>query len=284
MSGPKGPPRIQFTNNGSSFLPPTHSMSPGQYLQSPNKRFKLILQNDINLVLFDGAAPIWSAQGGQPYTNLLKPVKAVPNSFYIWYNLVLVDHTRNRCWTTTSSTPTGATLEAAGRRAYLALQDDGNLVSIDSIPLWNSVPSIPSTPGHSSSIFFPSGTSFAVGHRYSAGSAGLVFQADGNLVLFGANGQALWTSKTPGAARAVMQEDGNFVIYNASNVAMWSTRTQGKPGAVGRLQSNGGFSVVYERPTWARFGFVPTIIPPRVFYPDHSTGPFPTFKDWTFKF
>lgn len=281
---PSGPPRIQFTNNGSPYLPPTHSMSPGQYLCSPNQRFKLVLEADVSLVIYDGPERIWSAENGQPYTVTYKPVKAVPNSFYIWYSLVLVDHTRNRCWVSKSSTPPEGTLEAGGRRAYLSLQDDGNLVAIDSMPLWTCVPTIPNTPGLADSIYFPSGENLVVGQRYSAGNAGLIFQTDGQLVLYSHSDQVLWTSSTFGGARAVMQEDGDFVIYNSSNVKMWSSRTAGKAGAIGRLQSNGGFSIVYEKPIWARFGFAPTIIPARVFYPDHGKGHFPTFKNWTWTF
>jgi hypothetical protein len=38
-----------FTANGSSVLPPRNLMSAGQFLQSPNKRFRLVYQPDENL-------------------------------------------------------------------------------------------------------------------------------------------------------------------------------------------------------------------------------------------
>jgi hypothetical protein len=64
----------------------------------------------------------------------------------------------------------------------------------------------------------------------------LVMQPDGNLVLYGYQGntqQALWSSGTfqQGGVCAVMQADGNFVLYTAggesSGHALWSSHTSG---------------------------------------------------------
>ena len=53
-----------------------------------------------------------------------------------------------------------------------------------------------------------------------------VLQYDGNLVLFDANGQTLWSSNTStaGCANLVVQEDGNLVLYNATH-AVWASNT-----------------------------------------------------------
>ena len=59
----------------------------------------------------------------------------------------------------------------------------------------------------------------------------LCLQDDGNLVNYGANGQAYWSSGTSGRGsrnRAVMQNDGNFVLYDRDNQAYWSTNTTQK--------------------------------------------------------
>lgn len=58
----------------------------------------------------------------------------------------------------------------------------------------------------------------------------LTLQSDGNLVVYGLGGRALWNSQTNGlgAVRGVMQGDGNFVLRRADNVAVWHTHTGGQ--------------------------------------------------------
>ncbi len=60
-----------FTGSGGAVLPPNQIMRPGQFLQSPNGRFKLDLQPDGNLVVKDNGAVVWVADGNQPYSNTL---------------------------------------------------------------------------------------------------------------------------------------------------------------------------------------------------------------------
>ncbi len=83
----------------------------------------------------------------------------------------------------------------------------------------------------------------------------LVYQADGNLVLYRDDSQPLWASQTAGTSvgQAVMQDDGNFVIYDAHGNGMWHTGTNGNPGAVLTLQEDGNL-VVYTAsgvPIWS---------------------------------
>jgi hypothetical protein len=54
------------------------------------------------------------------------------------------------------------------------------------------------------------------------------FQYDGNLVVYKANGQAIWASGTAGqgATRLKFQKDGNLVIYR-NDQAIWSSQTNG---------------------------------------------------------
>ena len=80
-------------------------------------------------------------------------------------------------------------------------------------------------------LYGPSGralwaTSFRTGSWRS--QEYVIFQADGNLVTYG-GGRAIWSSGTPGSgARFVVQNDGNLVIYNGSNRAVWSSGTAGR--------------------------------------------------------
>lgn len=85
------------------------------------------------------------------------------------------------------------------------------------------------------------------------GNFNLVFQTDGNLVLY-QSGRALWSSGThgSGATRVVFQEDGNLVIYGKTG-PVWSSNTFGNIGARLVVQNDGNV-VVYsyaDRPLWA---------------------------------
>lgn len=74
----------------------------------------------------------------------------------------------------------------------------------------------------------------------------LIYQNDGNLVLYGPGNQALWNSGTWGrsAGRAIIQNDGNLVVYDAGGRSVWHSGTWGNAGARLALQDDGNL-VVY---------------------------------------
>lgn len=61
----------------------------------------------------------------------------------------------------------------------------------------------------------------------------MVFQGDGNLVIYDSHQQAVWASGTHGknVARMIMQDDGNLVMYDGDGAAVWATGTSGVPNA-----------------------------------------------------
>ena len=63
------------------------------------------------------------------------------------------------------------------------------------------------------------------GFELQSGSAKLVFQTDGNLVLYNSDGKARWQSGTygRGAAKVSFQNDGNIVVYRADNAPLWAS-------------------------------------------------------------
>ena len=73
---------------------------------------------------------------------------------------------------------------------------------------------------------------------WSSGTAGttveegLSFQADGNLALYSTGGGGLWSSESSRVvnkgATLKVQNDGNVVLYTAESVAVWKTGTSGK--------------------------------------------------------
>lgn len=75
------------------------------------------------------------------------------------------------------------------------------------------------------------------GLRSKNGRVKLVFQTDGNLVLYG-DGRPLWWTGPSDATRAVMQTDGNFVLY-AGSAPRWDSGTAGRPGSRLIVQDDG---------------------------------------------
>jgi hypothetical protein len=263
-----------MSENGLSILNPKTEMVFNQYLDSPNKRFRLIFQEDSNLVLWDGTDPVWAGNADVPYSGEVYPKRGMTAKVsiaYLNYALCVSDNQRSRLWSTDNSTPPDKDTTAAMLRTFLQLQDDGNIVIIDAIPVWASKKSIPVTPDLPA-VMIPPGTMIYPGDSFTVGNSNLVFQGDGNLVLYGENGVVLWASYTheKGGAFAAMQADGNFVVYNQAGVAVWHTQTDGYPGSYARIQENGSFSIVTQKVVWARFGFKPNIKPVKVFYPNNG--------------
>jgi hypothetical protein len=96
------------------------------------------------------------------------------------------------------------------------------------------------------------------------GSASLIMQGDGNLVLYEPipGGRALWTSDTwgnPGSS-AIMQGDGNLVVYAPDGNPLWASNTWGNPGAFLVMQDDRN-AVVYApdwNPLWASNTYLQT--------------------------
>ncbi|MFP3496185.1 hypothetical protein SB759_18320 [Pseudomonas sp. SIMBA_059] len=123
---------VPFTQNGSAVLPPRNFMLVGQYLESPSKQYKLILEADGNMRLYNNGVPIWVADNTVPYTYVdSRPNKDLVTCFYMQGSAFLVDHVHSRTWATI-----GDWLSGSADRASLQVQDDGNVVVVDDVPRW----------------------------------------------------------------------------------------------------------------------------------------------------
>lgn len=105
--------------------------------------------------------------------------------------------------------------------------------------------------------FLTSGQWLSVNERLTSGNRAfdLVYQGDGNLVLYRWDGLPIWASNTPGqtAGSATMQGDGMFVLYTPEGVPYWSAKHHAQPGSSIVLQSDGNL-VIYNVdgvPIWA---------------------------------
>jgi hypothetical protein len=87
----------------------------------------------------------------------------------------------------------------------------------------------------------------------SDGRFRLVFQGDGNLVLYRVTGgmTALWSTGTngTGAALVAMQSDGNLVMYSTTSAVLWSTNTWGHPNSWLVVQDDGNLVLYAPGPT-----------------------------------
>ncbi|AZA83407.1 curculin domain-containing protein [Chryseobacterium lactis] len=81
----------------------------------------------------------------------------------------------------------------------------------------------------------------------------LMFQNDGNLVLYTRDGSPVWDTKTTDrGVKAVFQEDGNLVVYTPANGVAFTSNTYGKGADRLTVQDDGNL-VIYNgsNPLWA---------------------------------
>jgi hypothetical protein len=106
----------------------------------------------------------------------------------------------------------------------------------------------PPTPSASASLL-ASGAMLLPGASIQSpnGQFRLIYQTDGNLVIYNAAGNPVWHTNTYGTSpgRAHMQPDGNFVVYNSSGQPLWHTFTYGRNGASLAMQDDGNL-VIYS--------------------------------------
>ncbi len=198
---------------------------------SANGAYTLALQNDGNLVLYRNASTgrraIWASD-----TRGFNAVRLVMQRDG---NLVMLKGTKP-IWATNSA--------GAGQSAYLAVQNDGNLVvyyrsagqlkwywgrAFERQFIW---------PGH----FMRSGVVLDSRNRLFR----LAMQRDGNLVLTRlSDRKVLWHSRTAGRPNAFGRQnrDGNFALYTSAGTAYWSTRTNKDPGAYLSVTNDGNLVI-----------------------------------------
>ncbi len=208
---------------------------PGQSLKSPGGRFELIMQGDGNLVLYEqpGNVPLWATgTKGKPVAVCTMQSDG---------NLVLYQAGPHSVWASNTNGNPGS---------HLAVQDDGNAViyRANNTSPWATNTVVPSGPTAEGDTM-TAGTMLYPGQSIKSGDGKftLIMQADGNLVLYRAEGLSLWASGTKGKPVAVcaMQGDGNLVLYQAGPHSVWASNTNGNPGSRLVVQDDGN-AVIYR--------------------------------------
>jgi len=233
-------------------------LKPAEFIKSPNGIYTLRYQANGHLVLLKGTTQVWSSWS---------PVTAPATAAYLICMAGRVDLSRKEAvaggtaylkyWSTCTNTP----------GAFLAVQDDGNLVLYGPAMqvLWDKSrvppPCSPSmgTYGITSNVAYnavPLGFSLKPGESFRSpnGTYKLLYQTDGNLVIL--KGTAVdWqtgkTTTTPG--KATFQTDGNLVTTDASGAKTWSAVANVQYGDRLALQNDGNL-VIYRGNDviWAR--------------------------------
>ena len=226
--------------SSAKILGSNETLSAGNVVYSDNGQYHLAMQTDGNLVVYGPTGAVWQSQTSGSGGN-----RAVMQGDG---NLVIYRADNTAAWSSKTAHP----------GAFLAVQDDGNVVIYWPRPAWASNTSNPATQQSAESKYLASGSTMSAGQTVTVAQYMLVFQADGNLVLYKNGGNPIWSTGTQGkgATYAVMQSDGNFVIY-AGSTALWSTKTNGANGAQLVLQSDGNLVIYAPTAAWStKFGLV----------------------------
>lgn len=223
-------------NADPSTLPPV--LAVGESVSSPSGSFRLIMQGDGNLVVYNAAGrAIWATMTFVPGSYLAAQRDG---------NLVLYDPYGSPVWATMT----------VRWGAYTKMQDDGNLVVYSSGgPLWDSY----GNTGARAVYFVPRRRVWTLKAGETArswnGDLMMAMQVDGNFVTY-YRGVATWATMTftPGSWM-VVQDDGNLVVYRPSGRPAWATMTL-SAGAALYLRDDGN-AVLYSSaggPLWDSAG------------------------------
>ncbi len=187
-----------------SSLAPGQYLAPGSQLVSPNGLFILTYNNDDGtLVLTDWKQqPLWNSN----YSSS-QPTMAVYDS---QGNFYCYDANYNAYFTISSdnNSPFIFTLQANGN---LVIYDDNQNVQWQSNTA-QQLPTVTRQALFAGDIMFPGDVLVSANRRFS-----LIYQTDGNVVLYDGYATPVWQTETgglaPGNGRLVMQGDGNLVLY-----------------------------------------------------------------------
>ncbi|KAL7027081.1 hypothetical protein ACKWTF_005296 [Chironomus riparius] len=93
--------------------------------------------------------------------------------------------------------------------------------------------------GYQSNCISPGSSLFS-----ASGCYGLLFQTDGNVVIYSKAKAVIWATNTSGkkATNFCIQSDGNLVLYNGLT-PVWNSGTNMYPGAYAKLQADASFAI-----------------------------------------
>jgi hypothetical protein len=225
----------------SDTLRPGERLAPGQARVSKNRRFALVMGRDGNLVVRDLKASREDPKRLR-WTSQTSGVSGASAALLKDGNLV-VRKGRNVVFASGTS---------GNEDARLVVRNDGFAVLYsqdNQRKPWSSRSDLRQL--NTGQFLRPGQT-----RRALDGSLELkMAKENGNLVLFDANGNPVWSSQTGGhpGAFAAMQADGNLVVRATDGTTLYTSGTHGGPGSSLRLL-NGGNAVIVSpdySPLWS---------------------------------
>ncbi len=193
------------------------------------------MQNDCNLVLYNGTAPLW-------WTGTSRADSHCHTDMQTDGNLVLYSSTGAPLWWSNTSGFAGDTL---------TVQTDGNLVIYRSTsPVWSRVTGyLGNRLGGlgANATLSPGQAIYPANHQYK-----LIMQTDCNLVLYTAVGGVVWHAGTVGGTgcSAIAQTDGNFVVYDSTGTPKWQSGTARYAGGYASATDDGHLAVAAASGAW----------------------------------
>jgi len=219
-------------------------LASGGSVTSPNGLYRLDMQTDGNLVLYDltggNQVSLWSSGTS---------VSGAQFELQRSNNMVVVDQSNATLWSS----------ETIGRGAVeLRIKDDGDmaLYDLDNNLVWSRFEVLPDPWVLALGGVMVSGSSLISEN----GLYILNMQTDGNLVLYDltngtSNATALWVTNTSGnVAQFEFQSDGNLVVSSQNNSALWTSATENLGGVELRLQNDGNLVLydINDNSVWTR--------------------------------
>lgn len=191
------------------------TLYPGEEVNLTNGTF-LAFQPDGNLVVYNSSrVALWASNTPG---NDCSPSQNCRVMFQTDGNFVIYRGS-TALWATMTNSA-GFVLTFSDSIPYLSIQNAAG------VQLWSTG----GTFAPSALNFIGNGLNLLPSQKVTlAGGNELVFQTDGNLVIYSSTGSALWSSKTGGNScssncNAIFQSDGNFVIYKGTT-ALWASFT-----------------------------------------------------------
>ncbi len=213
----------------SDTLSAGQGLEPGQALYASNDQYAAVMQTDGNFVVYGTDSKVlWATGTGTPGSKIIMQTDG---------NLVIYAPDGTALWSSSTAPSTDDSL---------VMQTDGNLViySEGGIALWDYGSGVIGLPDS-----LPAGHGLEPGQALVStdGDYAAAMQTDGNFVVYGPGGKALWASGTgtPGSV-IIMQYDGNLVIYAPDGTALWSSSTAPSTDDDLAMQNDGNL-VIYTQ-------------------------------------
>lgn len=220
-------------------LKPGEVMKDGDMKYSPERHTVFRLYNG-EIQLFVNFQKVWSSgTAGNKDAKLVNQGDG---------NLVLYAKTGQALWASNTD---------IGSPSTISIQTDANVVSYNNgNPIWSTNTSAGNQLAQVNTSVRPGGVLYP-GQRLSTRDrkTNLVFQGDGNLVLYDFQGKPLWASNTDGkdASFLSLQGDGNLVIYSTQGKPLWASNTDRRNASPVLVLQEDKNVVLYDnsRATWA---------------------------------